>query len=210
MKRRGAIAIAAAVLVAAGGAGLWFLTADGSGTASADGEGGTSTATVERRDLVETDTFDGSLGFDDERALTSARPGTLTAVAAEGRQIHRGGVLFEVNERPTVLMLGEVPAWRSLGSGLEGADVRQLQRNLLALGYEAGGDLDVDGELDSATVEAVRHWQRDLGLDRTGTVELGDVAFLPGADAWASTRSRPAQPWRPARRSRLRPPRNAS
>ncbi len=183
MKRRRAIAIAAALVVAAGGAGLWFLTADGSGTASADGEdrASTATATVERRDLVETETFDGSLGFDDERPLTSARTGTLTAIAAEGRQIRRGGVLFEVNERPTVLMVGEVPAWRALGAGLEGADVRQLQRNLLALGYRAGGDLEVNGGFDSATAEAVRHWQDDLGLDRTGTVELGDVAFLPGA-----------------------------
>jgi hypothetical protein len=183
MKRRRAIVIAAVVLVAAGGAGLWLLAADGSGTASADDEAGTpaSTATVERRDLVEAETFEGSLGFDDERPLTSARPGTLTALADEGRQIHRGGLLFEVNERPTVLMFGEVPAWRALGAGLEGVDVRQLQRNLLALGYKAGGGLEVDGDFDSATAEAVRDWQDDLGLDHTGTVELGDVVFLPGS-----------------------------
>src|SRR4029450_8978673 len=67
------------------------------------------------------------------------------------------------------------PAW-----ALEGRDVRQLQRNLKALGFNDGGDLEADGEFDADTAEAVRDWQDDLGLERTGAVELGDVVFEPG------------------------------
>jgi peptidoglycan hydrolase-like protein with peptidoglycan-binding domain len=77
-------------------------------------------------------------------------------------------------------MLGTVPAYRALSSGLEGTDVRQLQRNLLALGFDDGGDLEVTGEFDADTAEAVRDWQEDLGLDRTGVVEVGDVVFERG------------------------------
>jgi peptidoglycan hydrolase-like protein with peptidoglycan-binding domain len=68
-----------------------------------------------------------------------------------------------------------------MSSGVEGRDVRQLQRNLLALGFDDGGDLEVTGKFDSDTAEAVRDWQEDLGIERTGVVELGDVVFFPTA-----------------------------
>src|SRR5262245_54248089 len=171
-----------AVVAVAGVAATAWLVIDGSG------EGGSgqaeasdlSTATVERRDLVERETFDGSLGFADEEVLASASPGTITWMAGEGATIRRGDRLYEVDARPVTLMYGELPAYRALTSGLDGRDVRQLQRNLQALGYDGGGDLEVDGEFDADTAEAVRDWQHDLGLDRTGVVELGDVVFAPG------------------------------
>lgn len=179
--RRLAIASLAAV-VAAGAAG-WFALRDGDAEGT-EGDGSTvefETASIERRDLVEQETFDGFLGYADELALASTRTGTITWLADEGAELHRGDVLYEVDERPVVLLLGEVPAYRSLAYGTDGADVRQLQRNLLALGFDDGGDLEVTGEFDSDTAEAVRDWQEDLGLERTGVVELGDVAFFPTA-----------------------------
>jgi peptidoglycan hydrolase-like protein with peptidoglycan-binding domain len=169
--------VAAALALA--GAGGWLLRGgDEPGEAASTGPE-LETAAVERRDLVERETFTGSLGFADERTLASARAGTLTATAPEGSTVRRGQALFETDERPTVLLLGSVPAYRSLSSGTEGADVRQLQRNLLALGYDDGGDLEVTGGFDDDTAEAVRDWQEDLGLERTGLVELGDVVFEP-------------------------------
>ncbi|MGZ8611981.1 MAG: efflux RND transporter periplasmic adaptor subunit [Actinomycetota bacterium] len=179
--RRWIVGLAATLVVAVGGA--WFVLADDDAT-QAQVEGSVAelgTATVETRDLVERETFDGSLGYDDEQVLSSMRSGTLTGIADEGSTLRRGAVLFKVDERPTVLMLGEVPAYRALSSGVEGKDVRQLQRNLLALGFTDGGDLEVTGEYDADTAEAVRDWQEDLGLDRTGVVELGDVVFTPSA-----------------------------
>ncbi len=170
--------VATVVTVVAIGAGWLALTGGDPGEAEAEGSSAeVATTTVERRDLVERETFDGSLGYDDEFALISKRSGTLTWIAEEGSTIKRGAVLFEVDEQPTVLMLGAIPAYRVLSSGVEGRDVRQLQRNLLALGFTDGGDLEVTGEYDADTVEAVRDWQEEIGLDRTGVVELGDVVF---------------------------------
>jgi peptidoglycan hydrolase-like protein with peptidoglycan-binding domain len=160
------------VAVAGVAAATWLVIGGGG-----EGEGGGS---VELRDLVERETFDGSLGFADEQALANERAGTITWIADEGSTIRRGDPLYEVDERPVSLMFGELPAYRALSSGLEGRDVRQLQRNLLALGFDDGGDLEVNGEFDADTTEAVRDWQEDLGLDRTGVVELGDVVFAPG------------------------------
>ena len=61
-----------------------------------------------------------------------------------------------------LLLCGTVPAYRDLGRGDKGKDVRQLNRNLRALGYD--------------TLKAL---QRDKGLAATGTLELGDAVFLP-------------------------------
>lgn len=85
-------------------------------------------------------------------------------------------------------MYGATPAYRDLDWGDEGQDVTQLEQNLAALGYDAGGDLDIDGEFDSATAEAVRDWQSDLGLSETGRVELGRVVFQDGARRIAGRR----------------------
>lgn len=176
------MAIGAATVMAAGTLGWLTFARDGSEEAgAAETNGEIATATVERRDLVEHETFDGSLGFDDEQVLASAKTGTITWIAEEGDALRRGDVVYEVDERPVVLMLGEVPAYRALSSGVEGRDVRQLQRNLLALEFDDGGDLEVTGEFDADTAEAVRDWQEDLGVERTGVVELGDVAFFPTA-----------------------------
>jgi peptidoglycan hydrolase-like protein with peptidoglycan-binding domain len=172
--------VAAVVVASAVGAGWVVIGGDGTSDARAEGSSGElATTTIKTRDLVERETFDGSLGYEDELALASVRSGTLTGIADEGATLKRGATLFEVDERPTVLLLGEVPAYRQLSSGVEGRDVRQLQRNLLALHYTDGGDLEVTGEFDSDTAEAVRDWQEDLGLERTGVVELGDVVFTP-------------------------------
>jgi membrane fusion protein, multidrug efflux system len=65
--------------------------------------------------------------------------------------------------------------------GDEGDDVRQLQRNLRALGHDPDGDMEVDGEFGWATRRAVQRWQEALGVDETGRVELGEVVFLPTA-----------------------------
>lgn len=103
--------------------------------------------------------------------------GTLTSVAAVGKTIDRGGVLYRVDQRPVVLFFGSVPAWRTLRPGLRGRDVRQLQRNLALLGY---GPVAEDGVFRDGTAAAVRRWQRALGLRVTGRVPLGTIVFAAG------------------------------
>jgi peptidoglycan hydrolase-like protein with peptidoglycan-binding domain len=60
----------------------------------------------------------------------------------------------------------------------KGADVRQFEENLRALGY-AG--FTVDDQFNGRTAAAVRRWQKDLGLEQTGDVELGRVFYVRAA-----------------------------
>jgi peptidoglycan hydrolase-like protein with peptidoglycan-binding domain len=171
----------AALAVAGSGAvgvAAWALV-DVGGTSGSEAGGAVATATTEvtRRNLARTETFAGTLGFADPRTVTSNAPGTVTALAPEGATRRRGGILYRVDQRPVVLLIGELPAWRRLEAGVEGRDVLQLERNLKRLGYDPG---TVDREFDWETEAAAEEWQQDLGVEEIGAVELGDVLFSPG------------------------------
>jgi peptidoglycan hydrolase-like protein with peptidoglycan-binding domain len=181
-ERRRLLPAAVATILVVSAAGSWLLLGRDTG-ATGDGSGGAgrrATATVERRDLIQRETFDGSLGFDDERTLSAGLAGILTWIADEGATLRRGDRLYEVNGRPVVLLYGSIPLFRPLAPGVEGDDVRQLERNLAAMGFTDGGALDVDGEFDDATADAVRDWQDEVGVDETGVVQPGEAAFFPG------------------------------
>jgi peptidoglycan hydrolase-like protein with peptidoglycan-binding domain len=170
--RAGSVAVIAVLAVA----GVVVSTALRPQRSAPDGKPAPSTTTVTRGDLTVTQTVDGSVGFGSPVQWLAALPGTLTSLPAVGTTIGRGRRLYAVDARPVVLMLGELPAYRSLQSGVRGADVRQLEENLRALGY---GGFTVDVRFTSSTTQAVRRWQRDLGLPQTGVVELGRVMFWP-------------------------------
>jgi hypothetical protein len=138
-----------------------------------------ATATVTRRTLVDRQRVDGTLGYAGKRAATNRLSGTFTWLPRTGAVIHPGQTLFRVDGKPVVLMDGTLPAYRSLRSGIaDGADVRQLERGLARLGYDPG---TVDDHYSAATAAAVRAWQDDAGLEKTGRIELGRIVFLPGA-----------------------------
>ncbi|WP_431936682.1 peptidoglycan-binding protein [Micromonospora sp. RP3T] len=59
-----------------------------------------------------------------------------------------------------------------------GADVRQFEQNLQALGYTG---FVVDDQFTAQTAGAVRRWQKDLGVEPTGVVELGRVLYSPAS-----------------------------
>jgi peptidoglycan hydrolase-like protein with peptidoglycan-binding domain len=104
--------------------------------------------------------------------------GTATSVAAEGSTVGQGGTLLEVDEEPVVMMLGDLPAYRTLSQGDSGADVEQLKAALDDLGF-AGDGFTVDQDFDDQTTLAVVAWQLDLGSRPDGVVNLGDVVFVP-------------------------------
>jgi len=178
-------ALAAGAVALAGGAVALVATGafDGTGT-SARARGaalpaGETTTTVQRRTLADQVTADGTLGYSDSRAIYNRLSGTYTQLPAVGSVVGRGHALFHVDGTPVVLMYGSLPAYRSLSTGAsDGADVRELERNLKALGFDPG---TVDEHYDAATAGAVRRWQHAEGLPETGTVELGRVVFAPGA-----------------------------
>ena len=75
-----------------------------------------------------------------------------------------------------LLLCGTVPAYRDLHAGDAGKDVRQLNRNLHVLGYDAGRRRR---RSPSKTETALKQLQHDKGLDATGALGLGDAVFLP-------------------------------
>lgn len=137
-----------------------------------------ATATVTRQTLDDTRTVDGTLAHGDPTTLSARLAGTVTALPYPGSVVARGKALYSVDDAPVVLLYGGVPAYRALRPGDEGADVKQLEQNLKALGYSG---FTVDDAYTPATASAVRDWQEDLGLAETGRVELGRVVFAPGA-----------------------------
>ena len=172
--------IAAGVALAAAAAGIAFAVESSGGDPAARGADRATgrTAAVKRRNLVETQRVDGTLGYSGEREAANALAGTYTWLPKIGSVIRAGGVLWRVDAGPVVLMDGTLPAYRPMRRGDEGTDVLQLERGLSALGYAPG---TIDGDYDASTAAAVRDWQDDLDLDDTGVVELGRVVFLPGA-----------------------------
>ncbi|MFK4728959.1 peptidoglycan-binding protein [Agromyces mediolanus] len=179
MRRRWLIPVAAVAAVTVVAAGIWLLRPDADAEANAGADAPppeSAEATV--GDLVETARVTGELGYRGARKLDSPLPGTVTWLPEIGAVIARGGVLLRVDDTPIVQFFGELPAWRAFGEGMsDGADVRQLEENLAALGFF---DREPDEEFTSRTAAAIEDWQEALGLEETGAIELGRVVFSPG------------------------------
>jgi peptidoglycan hydrolase-like protein with peptidoglycan-binding domain len=184
VNRRVLIPVATAALAAVAGAATWAIVGGGSssGAEAASTSNARATATIQRRDLVQHESVDGTLGYADTETWYAQGMGTVTALRQPGSVVERGEALYWLDGRPVTLMYGNVPMWRRLDrSSKGGRDIRELERNLVALGYDPDGDIEIDNEWDSGTTAAVKRWQEDKGQPKTGAVELGQIAFLPGA-----------------------------
>ncbi len=163
------LVLAVLALAGCGGAGA---TPDPAAPAS-------STASVERRDLVDRDTVSGTLGYADAGTLAAGAAGTITRLRSAGSVVRRGRSLYSLDGHPAAwLLYGALPAWRDFTPGMtDGADVRQLERNLRALGYQPGY---VDGDWDADTTAAVERFQKARGLTRTGSLSRTQLLFRDG------------------------------
>src|SRR5215468_5736751 len=171
-----------AALVAAGITGVVAtvaLTGGAAAPAAAPSRVQLSTATVRLTDLAATVLTAGTLGYAPARPLTNQLAGTYTYLPVAGTTIAAGRVLFRVDNQPVIAMHGRTPAWRPLGPGLSGPDVRELQANLVALGYASGLFSAPTGYFDGLTAEAVRRWQQAARVLATGQVGLGQIVFVP-------------------------------
>jgi membrane fusion protein, multidrug efflux system len=177
-------AIAAIMLALAAGAAVAALQSGRRNHNAASGgvPTGDTTATIERRTLVERSQLDGTLDYGGTLELYDRLAGTFTWLPAVGAVIGRGGTLFRLDNLPVALMYGSVPAYRALKQGVaEGPDVAELNVNLADLGFDPYGAITENGHFSEATAAAVRRWQQAEGLPQTGEVELGRVVFAPGA-----------------------------
>jgi hypothetical protein len=178
VRRRKLLISGAAVLILVGAiAGLVLVRGSGGNAPAANPALPPATAKVTRTTLVETKTVSGTLGNGEPVPIRAGERGTLTWIAPVGSTVRRGQPLFKIDERPVVALYGSLPLYRTLRVGVEGRDVRQLERNLAALGHTG---FTVADTYTAATAAGVRAWQARLGRPETGTVELGEVVFTPG------------------------------
>jgi hypothetical protein len=112
---------------------------------------------------------------------TEVTPGTTyTSLPSVGDVIKEDQPVYSLNDQPVPLLYGTVPAYRAFSVGMsDGADVGELTRDLIALGYGAG--LTQSDHYATATASAVERWQSALGLPATGEILLGQVIFEPGS-----------------------------
>ena len=93
----------------------------------------------------------------------------------------------------TVLMFGDIPAWRDFKEGMSpGEDIKQLEENLLALGYVSSDSFSVDNKFDIGTVEAIEKMQNELNLVIKGEIDFGEVVFSPGKSILEASSSFPS------------------
>jgi hypothetical protein len=191
-RRRGWLLVLAVVVVVAGGLG----GADAAGVfrspppGVSNGGYATGTALVRRGSLTEQTQEDGTLG--DAGSYTVVVPGglpgsgspTFTWLPTAGQTIRQGQQVYQVSGSPVVLLYGSVPAYRDLAGGMTGADVTELNTDLVTLGYATAAALGPASGWDyfgGETGYALGLLQAHLGLGVTGTLPLGQAVFLPGA-----------------------------
>ena len=170
-----ALAVAAAVVI------VVVLNASSSSPSAASNASKTSGATaVERRSLTETDTESGTLSYNRPQTVYNRLSGTITWLPQVGQEIKPGQTLYKVDGEPVLLMNGTTPSYRDLSpSDSDGADIEQLNRNLVRLGFNAA-NITVDDVWQAATTEGVDLLQESLGETETGILSLGEIVFLPG------------------------------
>jgi peptidoglycan hydrolase-like protein with peptidoglycan-binding domain len=179
------VAAAAAVLVAVAVTGGVVVASGAKEATPASLKPPANTATVQRGELSDMVSLDGTLTY---RARSDGSPysvinrarGTYTELPDDGDKVDRGDVLFRVDDDPVLMLCGTVPAYRDLDVGDKGNDVRQLNRNLHELGYDADADIDPDdSNFTWRTEEALKKLQDDKGFDATGALDIDDAVFLP-------------------------------
>jgi hypothetical protein len=202
------VAVAGVVLALAAGAGAaWLAGGFGARGPSGPGNGaglyGTTTQTVKRETLSAQTTLNATLGYAGSYTVTvpgssspgspgSGSPAAFTWLPPAGRVIRQGQVAYRTdNGVPACLLYGRVPAWRTLEEGMRGADVAQLNHDLVALGYSGSGYIAAEGwrYFSWDTGYGLEQLQASLGLEQTGTLPLGQAVFEPRALRVATVRA---------------------
>jgi peptidoglycan hydrolase-like protein with peptidoglycan-binding domain len=184
-RQMAAVTVAAGAIAGAVVAGaLVAVTGSGSSNGPAASPAASSqvaTAPVVRTTLTNTVQVGGAIGYDGSYTITalSGGSGVYTWLPQPGEVIKQGQPVYSVDDEPVPLLYGPLPAYREFDVGMsDGADVGQLTRDLIVLGYGAG--LTQSDHYSSATAAAVERWQSALGLQQTGQIPLGEVVFEPG------------------------------
>lgn len=153
------------------------------------------TVTVQRADLANTTSVPATLGFGPSRPVKGTGTGTVTKLPGTGEVAERGKALYRVDDQPVPVFFGATPLFRKIEApGTKGSDVAVVLANLAALGYRGVGQVPKDetkAEYTPSVVEAVKRWQRQLGVEATGVIEPGRLLVLGGPVRVAEVKAQP-------------------
>ena len=186
-RRAGWVAAGVAVVLAAGAAAAWRAGVFSPAAASGGQPGGPApaTAAVVRGDLSASTPVAATLGYAGSYTVTGSGGWTLTWLPALGQVISQGQIVYQTgNGSPVVLLYGTVPEWRVMSEGTTGADVAQLNHDLVALGDASSGNVAGPGwdYFSAATGSGVQLLEEHLGVTSpAASLSPGQVVFEPGA-----------------------------
>jgi peptidoglycan hydrolase-like protein with peptidoglycan-binding domain len=179
--RRTATVVAVVIALAGACTVVWLTTRSSTSAGETSMVKTTTTAKVTTRDLTIYDSTTATLGFTTSVTVSSRASGTVTSLVAPGNSISAGTIVATIDGAPVIAMIGDVPSYRDLSKGVgAGIDVRQLESNLVMLGFDPDSAITIDEVYDSATAAAVTRWEDSIGLTGDGKVTKGEVVFLSG------------------------------
>ncbi len=206
-RRRGRRLAGAAGVVLVVGVVAWvagmFDTGHARSAGVSDNEHPTSITTVTQGTLSSQISADGTLEYTTsggpDYSVVNQAAGTFTSLPRAGAVFSRGRVLYRVSNDLVILLYGNTPVYRSLYEDDTGPDVRELNRNLVALGYAISSELDPSSDyFNYETAYTLERLQYHLGEDETGSLAEGQAVFLAGrpgsprsSQPWEQTRVRP-------------------
>lgn len=105
-----------------------------------------------------------------------------------GAAVSEGSVVLEVAARPVIALQGALPLFRDLASGVQGADVTEVQDALVRLGFLTSSH--VTGTFDTAMASAVTKLYKKAGYSVPGAgASTKTSSPSPSATATTSTTS---------------------
>lgn len=113
----------------------------------------------------------------------------VTMVPEVGAEVGEGEVLYELAGRPTFLLQGDLPLFRTVRRGDEGLDVAQLQEALARLGFDPG---EIDGVYGAETEAAVVAFYESRGYEPVEPPDDAEDAYRSARNAYADARDQVA------------------
>jgi hypothetical protein len=183
-RKTGVLAAVLVAVVIAAGVGVVLVIEHGRSTVpGAPPPAAVKTVAIRQTDLANTSSFSGTLGFGSAQTVKGAGEGIVTKLPEAGDTAERGKPLYSVNGIPVPVFFGDTPLYRKLGTpDLQGPDVAVVADNLAALGFRVGTRAKDRPKTAFTTgvSDALKKWQKSVGLQDTGTLDIGQIVVLSG------------------------------
>ena len=166
------------IVVLALGYGGYYFGTQNTETSSSSKTLELTTTAIQKGDLAKKEEYNGTLRQTDSRVLNSPMSGVVTFVPKEGTIINFGEVLFAVDNKPVILIEGEIPFYRTLDLNSDsGPDIFQLERALVFLGY-ASQDFVPDEIFDETTSSMLNSLYIDYKIETKSEITSSEQVAI--------------------------------